>query len=193
MPKVRCLKTGLVSRVRIKDLDKVNLIKLAYGGKVLGSSTFPRLLQLPQKMTLTSKVVKIGPKIINSLLQSKSVKYSENFELSEPELINWGAIHHPIDQNEISPDRRQTQRSVFRLGRRSELVELFVRLRRLDDDGLRNPFVEIGQIGHRNVVDSVWRNSEKISNLFLHDRRNVSDVWVRINLKCPTCKLQRFS
>ena len=49
--------------MHIKDLDKLNLVKLAYGGLVLGSSKFP-LLHLSQKMMLNSKVVKIDLKII---------------------------------------------------------------------------------------------------------------------------------
>ena len=39
----------------IRDLDKLNLVKLACGGFVFGSSQF--LPQPPQKMTLTSRVV----------------------------------------------------------------------------------------------------------------------------------------
>ena len=42
--------------LRITDLDKLNLVKLDNGGLVLGSSQFLLLSQLPQKMTLTSKV-----------------------------------------------------------------------------------------------------------------------------------------
>ncbi len=38
--------------------------KFAYGGSILSSSQFLILPQLPQKMRLTSKVVKIDPKII---------------------------------------------------------------------------------------------------------------------------------
>ena len=41
--------------------------KFAYGGPVLGSSQFLLLPQLPQKMMLASKVVKIDSKIIISL------------------------------------------------------------------------------------------------------------------------------
>ncbi len=37
--------------------------KFAYGGSILSSSQFSILLQLPQKMKLASKVVKIDPKI----------------------------------------------------------------------------------------------------------------------------------
>jgi len=38
--------------------------KFYYGGLVLGSSLFSLLPQLPQKMTITSKVVKVDSKII---------------------------------------------------------------------------------------------------------------------------------
>jgi len=42
--------------------------KFRYGGLVLGSSQFSILPQLPPKILLDSKVVKIEPKIIISLL-----------------------------------------------------------------------------------------------------------------------------
>ena len=51
----------------IKDLDKVNLAKLNYGVKVLGSNWYSLLSQLPQKMMLDSKVVKSDFKIILSI------------------------------------------------------------------------------------------------------------------------------
>jgi len=38
------------------DLDRLNLVKLAYGGKVLGQLSL--MPQLPVKMTLDPKVVK---------------------------------------------------------------------------------------------------------------------------------------
>ncbi len=41
--------------------------RFAYGGSILSSSQFLILFQLPQKMKLKSKVVKIDPKIIVSL------------------------------------------------------------------------------------------------------------------------------
>ena len=50
--------------------------KFAYGGPVLGSSQFLQLPQLPQKMKLASKVVKIDSKIIISSHKSKSVTHS---------------------------------------------------------------------------------------------------------------------
>ena len=45
--------------VCITDLFKLNLVKIRNGGLVLCSSQFPVLPQLPQKMTLAAKVVKI--------------------------------------------------------------------------------------------------------------------------------------
>ena len=50
------------STVRFKDLDKHSLVKLAYGGLVLGSKRFSQLPHMPHKMTLASKVVKIDSK-----------------------------------------------------------------------------------------------------------------------------------
>ena len=47
----------------LRIYHKLNLVKLGYGGSVLGSSQF----LLPQKMTLASKVVKSDSKIIISL------------------------------------------------------------------------------------------------------------------------------
>ncbi len=41
--------------------------KFAYGGLILSSSQFLQLPQLPQKMELASKVVKVDSKIIVSL------------------------------------------------------------------------------------------------------------------------------
>jgi hypothetical protein len=41
--------------------------KFAYGGSILSSSQFLLLPQLPQKMELASKVVKVDSKIIVSL------------------------------------------------------------------------------------------------------------------------------
>jgi hypothetical protein len=45
--------------------------KFANGGSILSSSQFSILLQLPQKMKLASKMVKIDPKIIFSLPKIK--------------------------------------------------------------------------------------------------------------------------
>ena len=42
----------------------LNLVKLGYGGLVLGSSQFLLLPKLPQKMMIASKVVKSDSKII---------------------------------------------------------------------------------------------------------------------------------
>ena len=50
--------------------------QIADSGLVLGSSQCSFLSQLPQKMTLASKVVKIDSKIIISLSYSKSVTQS---------------------------------------------------------------------------------------------------------------------
>ena len=53
------------SAVRITDLDKFTLalVEICNVGLILGSSQFPILPQLPQKMTLASQVVKIDSKI----------------------------------------------------------------------------------------------------------------------------------
>jgi len=51
----------------IKDLDKINLVKIRNGGKVLGSSQFSILSQLPQKAILASKVVINDSKIVITL------------------------------------------------------------------------------------------------------------------------------
>ena len=40
------------------DLEKLNIDKLGYVGLILGLSYIPVIPQLPQKMTLTTKVVK---------------------------------------------------------------------------------------------------------------------------------------
>ena len=52
----------------VRDLDKLKLFKLGYGGSGLSSKQFLLLPQLHQKMTLASKVVKCDAKI-NSLNQ----------------------------------------------------------------------------------------------------------------------------
>ena len=59
------------SKVRIMDLDKLNLVKICNGGSILGSSQSTMPL-LHQEMTLASKVVKIDSKIIILLRLSKS-------------------------------------------------------------------------------------------------------------------------
>ena len=51
------------------DLDKLNLVKMRSGGLVFGSSKFPLLPKLPQKMIIALKVVKIDSKIIISLIK----------------------------------------------------------------------------------------------------------------------------
>ena len=64
--------------MRIRDLDKYILVKLGYGGWILGSSQFLPQPHLRQKMTFALKVVKRDLKMIISLCQSKSVTHSEN-------------------------------------------------------------------------------------------------------------------
>ena len=54
------------------DLGKLNL---PMDGPVLGSSQFSLLPQLPKKMMLASKVVKIDSKIIISFRKSKSMTH----------------------------------------------------------------------------------------------------------------------
>ena len=49
--------------VRIKDLEKLNLIILGNRDLIVGSNQFSLLSQLPQEMTLDSKVVKSDSKI----------------------------------------------------------------------------------------------------------------------------------
>ena len=58
------------------DLDKLNLIKLGYSCLVLGSSQFLIMPQLPQKMMLATKVVKINSKNNHLASLSKSVTHS---------------------------------------------------------------------------------------------------------------------
>ncbi len=50
--------------------------KFSDGGSILGSSQFSIMPQLPPKILLNSKVVKIDPKIIISLHYYKSVTHS---------------------------------------------------------------------------------------------------------------------
>ena len=50
----------LITTKCVRDLDKLNLIKLFCGGSVLGSSKFMLLPQLPKKLTLVSQVNKWG-------------------------------------------------------------------------------------------------------------------------------------
>ena len=51
----------------VRNLDKVNLVKLGYGGLGLGSSQFFLMLKLPQKIAFLSKLVKSDWKLIISL------------------------------------------------------------------------------------------------------------------------------
>ena len=76
--------TKFFSTVCITDLNKLNLVKFAYGGLVSGSSKFLPLPQLPQKMMIASKVVKNDPKIMILLPQSKSMTNSFSFVLPSP-------------------------------------------------------------------------------------------------------------
>ena len=48
----------------VRELDKLNLVKLGYGGSLLGLSQFLLLSQVAQKMTLALKVVKSDSEII---------------------------------------------------------------------------------------------------------------------------------
>ena len=53
------------AKAHITELDLLNLVKIRNdGGLVLGFSQYSLQPQLPQKMTLTSKVVTIDLKII---------------------------------------------------------------------------------------------------------------------------------
>ena len=62
--------------MRIKDLDKLNLVKFGYGVLDSGPSQFSQLPHLPQKMMFYSKVDQIGPLIIYALHKSKSITHS---------------------------------------------------------------------------------------------------------------------
>ncbi len=62
--------------------------KFASGGLILSSSQFLLLPQLPQKMELASKVVKVNSKKLSPYLRSNSVKLTVRFkalEVKEPE------------------------------------------------------------------------------------------------------------
>jgi hypothetical protein len=61
---------------RFKALDKLDLVKLAFGGKVLGSIPFSLLTQLSHKMMFDSRVVKSDSRIIISIHYSKSLTHS---------------------------------------------------------------------------------------------------------------------
>ena len=54
----------LIHTVSIKDLDKLNFVKICNGGLVIGSSQFTPLPLLHQKMTFDSKVVESDSNII---------------------------------------------------------------------------------------------------------------------------------
>jgi hypothetical protein len=51
-----CQPRGQESTERFTEFDKLNLIEFDYGGLFLGSRQFLILPQLPQKLTLASKV-----------------------------------------------------------------------------------------------------------------------------------------
>ena len=63
----------LLSTVCINDLDKMNLVEVVW---ILARTNFCFCSLLPQKMKLTSKVVKSDSKIIISFRQSKSMPNS---------------------------------------------------------------------------------------------------------------------
>ncbi len=65
LQKVRSVKIKDVTTVCFTDLGKLNLLMV--GGSILSSSQFLLLPQLPQKMELASKVVKVDSKIIVSV------------------------------------------------------------------------------------------------------------------------------
>ena len=67
MKKFVVLKESPFSAVRIKDLDRLNLVKLTSDGLILGASQFLQLPQLTQIVMLALKVVKSNSKIIISL------------------------------------------------------------------------------------------------------------------------------
>ena len=61
------LQTLSETKQKYRAFHRFGQAKISYGGLVLGSSQFLLLPQLPQIMTLASKVVKIDSKIIISL------------------------------------------------------------------------------------------------------------------------------
>ena len=69
--------------MRIKDFDKLNLVKLAYGVldfRLKQSNLSSLLPQQYLKNTLATKLVKRNPKIIISLCQSKTMTHSVCFK-----------------------------------------------------------------------------------------------------------------
>ena len=75
-------------RSRYRAFRRFGQAKFAYGGPVLGSSQFLLLPQLPQKITLVSKVVKMGSKIqsnsviTNSMGPSIFVRYNRDIGIT---------------------------------------------------------------------------------------------------------------
>jgi hypothetical protein len=62
------VRVGVKVRVGLYSVfHRFKQAKFAYGGSILSSSQFLLLPQLPQKMELASKVVKVDSKIIVSL------------------------------------------------------------------------------------------------------------------------------
>ena len=77
----------LIADCYYRAFHRFGQAKFPDGGSVFGSSQFSILSQLPSKMLLDSKVVKINPKIIILLCWSKSVTHSVAFSIrSDTEL-----------------------------------------------------------------------------------------------------------
>jgi len=70
------LQTNPFGLLSYRAFHRFGQAKIAHGGLALGSSQFLLLPQLPQKMTIASKVVKIDSEIIITLHKSKSVTHS---------------------------------------------------------------------------------------------------------------------
>jgi hypothetical protein len=67
--------------------------KFSFGGSILSSSQFLILPQLPQKMKLTSKVVKIEQKKLSRYLRSKSLKLP----------VKWSKVSDKQSINKVNP------------------------------------------------------------------------------------------
>jgi len=79
----------------IQSFHRFGQAKFPYGGSILGSSQFSILPQLPPKIVLNSKVVKVDQKIIKSRLKSKSVTHSE--ELTPIKTLNENCIRRLLN------------------------------------------------------------------------------------------------
>ena len=66
------IRSLVFATVYIKDLDKLNLVKLVNGGLVLGSSHFLLLPHMPKKMKIASK---LDSKIIKVFCSTKFVTH----------------------------------------------------------------------------------------------------------------------